>query len=157
MKFPTVLQSIASPELLVEFVNHRTGTVVNGDDRYKIGFITDGWATATDDAVWKELQPEDNYDLNTPLIGTTIKSVSIGSNDGSHNTFYDFPKWVTNIDTLAEYLQLDGFDFNVLKTLTYKLGKRHSGTNEMRELKKRLHYTNAALAKAERNKGEISG
>ncbi len=80
------------------------------------------------------------------------KMADTGDNDGGHNKFYDFPKWVTNLDTLAEYLQLDGFDFNVLKTLTLNLGKRHSGTTEMRELKKRLHYTNAAIRKAERKK-----
>ena len=83
-----------------------------------------------------------------------INMANTGDNDGGHNSFYDFPKWVTNIDTLAEYLDLDGFDFNVLKTLTYKIGKRHAGTNEMRELKKRLHYTNAAITKAERKVNE---
>lgn len=72
------------------------------------------------------------------------------SNDGGHNNFYDFPHWVTNIDTLAEYLKLDGYDFNVLKTLTVNLGARHDGTNIKRELNKRLHYVERAIEKFNR-------
>jgi len=79
-------------------------------------------------------------------------SIINGTNDGGKNNFYDFPSWVTNIDTLAEYLQLDGYDFNVLKSLTINLGERHDGTNPERELKKRLHYTKMAIKKFKRSR-----
>jgi hypothetical protein len=75
-----------------------------------------------------------------------------GTNDGRKNSFYDFPDWVTNIDTLAEYLELDGYDFNVLKTLTVNKGDRHSGTSKERELNKRLHYAKMAIEKFNRGK-----
>jgi len=61
--------------------------------------------------------------------------------DGGKNNFYTFPSFVTNIDSLARYLDLNGAEFNVLKSLTAKLGARHSGTDEKREVKKGLHYS----------------
>ena len=62
---------------------------------------------------------------------------------------------MTNIDTLAEYLELDGYDFNVLKSLTVNLGARHAGTNKARELNKRLHYSKMAIKKLKRQPSMI--
>lgn len=80
------------------------------------------------------------------------KSLEV-SNDGSHNSFYDFPEYVSNIDDLSEYLGLDGFEFNILKSLTHRIGKRHEATDEMREAKKCVHYADRRLKKLERVKG----
>ena len=49
-----------------------------------------------------------------------------GTNDGSKNNFYQIPEWVEDLDDLAEYLDLDGFEFNVLKSLWIKIGIRVS-------------------------------
>ena len=61
-------------------------------------------------------------------------------NDGSKNKFYKIPKWVKDLDDLSEYLELDPYEFNILKTLWLHKGNRHNGTNNTREINKRLHY-----------------
>ena len=70
--------------------------------------------------------------------------------DGKKNKFYEIPKWVKDLDDLSEYLDLDPYEFNVLKTLWIHKGKRHDGTNESRELNKRLHYSKKSLKKHKR-------
>lgn len=61
--------------------------------------------------------------------------------DGSKTDFYNIPEWVKDADDLAEYLELNFYLGNVLKTLWCNKGKRHDGTNKPREDKKRLHYS----------------
>jgi len=73
-----------------------------------------------------------------------------GANDGKKNNWYRFPDWVNDIDTLAEYLDLDFYEGNILKTLTANLGARHAGTSKERELNKRLHYAEMAIKKLKR-------
>lgn len=73
-------------------------------------------------------------------------------NDGGHNDFYDFPEWVKNIDTLAEYLQLSFAEGNILKSLTANLGNRHNGTDRNREINKCLHYAKVRAKSQERVK-----
>lgn len=70
-----------------------------------------------------------------------VRSVVTGANDGSKNSFYAIPEWVEDLDDLAEYLKLDGFEFNILKSLWVHIGTRHSGTDEKREINKCLHYS----------------
>ena len=62
------------------------------------------------------------------------------NNDGGKNNFYKFPDWVEDVDSLARYLRLTPPEFNIMKSLTSNIGKRHTGTNKTRELKKSLHY-----------------
>lgn len=64
-----------------------------------------------------------------------------GTNDGGANSFYCIPDWVKDLDDLAEYLDLRGDEFNVLKSLWTNIGIRHSATNEVRESNKCLHYS----------------
>lgn len=59
--------------------------------------------------------------------------------DGSKTSFYNIAH-CEDYDDLAEYLQLDGFEFNIGKSLFANLGNRHDGTNPQREAKKCLHY-----------------
>ena len=73
-----------------------------------------------------------------------------GANNGSKNSFYDIPKWVKDLDTLSEYLDLDPYEFNILKTLWINKGKRHDGTNKERELNKCEHYSKKRLEKFKR-------
>ena len=78
-------------------------------------------------------------------------------NNGSKNKFYEIPKWVKDLDDLSEYLQLDGFEFNILKTLWIHKGNRHNGTSKEREINKRLHYAKKSKKKHTREskiKGE---
>lgn len=67
--------------------------------------------------------------------------------DGSKNDFYNIPDWVEDVDDLTEYLKLDFFDGNILKSLWYNIGDRHSGTNRKREARKGLHYSNRRVKK----------
>lgn len=62
------------------------------------------------------------------------------SSDGGSNTFYTFPSWVRDVDSLCRYWKLSSAEGNILKSLTAKLGSRHGGTDEKREVKKCLHY-----------------
>lgn len=79
-----------------------------------------------------------------------------GQNNGSKNKFYALPNWVNDCDTLSEYLELNPDEFNVLKTLWLHKGKRHEGTNEEREINKRVHYSIRSLIKLKRDtKGNI--
>lgn len=59
--------------------------------------------------------------------------------DGSKTSFYNIAH-CEDYDDLAEYLELDGFEFNIGKSLFANLGNRHDGTNPKREAKKCLHY-----------------
>ena len=68
-------------------------------------------------------------------------------NDGSKNKFYEIPEWVKDLDDLSEYLGLDGFEFNILKTLWVHKGNRHNGTDKAREINKRLHYAQKSKEK----------
>jgi hypothetical protein len=61
--------------------------------------------------------------------------------DGAKNNFYRFADYVKDIDSLARYLKLNGAEFNILKSLTCNIGKRHNGTDSIREIKKGLHYS----------------
>lgn len=79
--------------------------------------------------------------------GTRIES---GANDGSANAFYKIPDWVKDCDLLAEYLELDHYEANILKTLWINKGARHDGTNKNRELNKRLHYAQKSIEKLNR-------
>ena len=84
----------------------------------------------------------------------SVQVASNGTNDGSKNNFYSIPYWVHDLDDLAEYLDLDGFEFNTLKSLWLHRGDRHNGTNEEREINKRLHYANRSSRKYQRSKDE---
>ena len=77
-----------------------------------------------------------------------------GSNDGFKNNFYKFKPWVYDVDTLAESLNLDGFLFNVLKSLFGVTISRHDGTNPERDLNKLLHYSLKSSIKIRREKNE---
>jgi len=99
-----------------------------------------------------QTKKEQNLAKMDKLFNAEKDAKITGANDGKKNRFYDFPEWVTNIDTLAEYLELDGYDFNVLKSLTINLGERHAGTNQERELNKRLHYSEMAINKFKRSR-----
>lgn len=68
-------------------------------------------------------------------------------NDGSKNKFYEIPEWVKDLDDLSEYLELDPYEFNILKTLWIHKGKRHTGTTNTREINKRLHYAQKSKEK----------
>ena len=59
--------------------------------------------------------------------------------DGSKNNFYSL-SGIEDYDDFAELLKLDGFEFNIGKTLFVNIGDRHDGTNRQREAKKCLHY-----------------
>jgi len=154
IKYPVNMKSIHSPDLVVRFVEPRVGVVILPDDRYQAGFTSNEWTPASNVDWWEEYtiqRDEPSGKEVAEMFEESKKDAKIpGANDGSKNSFYDFPEWVTNIDTLAEYLQLDGYDFNVLKSLTVNLGERHAGTSKSRELKKRLHYAKMAIKKFER-------
>lgn len=70
--------------------------------------------------------------------------------NGLKNSFYEIPSWVEDLDDLSEYLQLDPYEFNTLKTLWLHKGNRHDGTNELREINKAIHYSNKRLEKFNR-------
>lgn len=82
--------------------------------------------------------------------GLLVEKGKSGSNDGSKNSFYKIPEWVKDVDDLSEYLQLDPYEFNILKTLWVNIGERHSGTNQEREINKCIHYANKRKEKYER-------
>ena len=80
--------------------------------------------------------------------------LSTGQNNGGANMFYKLPDWIHDVDTLAEYLELDGFEFNILKSLWRHKGQRHVGTSEEREVNKCLHYAQRSVDKVNRKKGD---
>jgi len=60
--------------------------------------------------------------------------------DGGSNSFYVFPEWVCNIDSLNRYWRTSSAEGNILKSLCANLGSRHGGTDKKREVRKSLHY-----------------
>lgn len=60
--------------------------------------------------------------------------------DGSSNSFYVFPDYVCDVDSLCRYWNLSSAEGNILKSLTANLGSRHGGTDKRREVRKSLHY-----------------
>lgn len=75
--------------------------------------------------------------------------------DGGKNDFYRFAPYVKDIDSLARFLQLNGAEFNILKSLTCNIGQRHNGTDNVREVKKCLHYAVERMLWSGLNKEEI--
>lgn len=67
-------------------------------------------------------------------------SKSSNGNNGGRNSFYDIPKTVFNVDSLARHLKLSGAGFNVLKSLFGINEARHNGTDTLRDSKKIIHY-----------------
>ena len=155
IEYPINMKSIQNPDLVVRFTEPTTGVVLLADDRYQAGFMSEEWTAAYNRDYWVEYKIQRDEPTGkevAEMFEESKKDAKIpGANDGSKNSFYDFPEWVTNIDTLAEYLQLDGYDFNVLKSLTANLGERHAGTSKKRELNKRLHYAEMAIRKFQRS------
>jgi len=155
IEYPINMRSAQSPDLVVRFTEPTIGVVLLPDDRYQVGFTSEEWTPAFNVDWWIEYKiqrDEPSEKEVAEMFEESKKDAKIpGANDGSKNSFYDFPEWVTNIDTLAEYLQLDGYDFNVLKSLTVNLGERHAGTSKKRELNKRLHYSEMAIRKFKRS------
>lgn len=62
------------------------------------------------------------------------------TSDGGSNSFYIFPLFVCDIDSLARYWKLSVPEGNILKSLCANLGSRHGGTDKKREVRKSLHY-----------------
>ncbi len=87
---------------------------------------------------------EDFVEQETPVEG--------GQNNGGKNSFYKLPEWVNDADTLSEYLELDGYQFNILKSLWTHKGQRHVGTDEEREARKCLHYAQRGVDRINRLK-----
>ncbi len=104
----------------------------------------------------KEQPIDDGIERAECAICSSINNIDLtkttGSNDGSKNSFYAIPDSVKDLDDLAEYLELDPNEFNVLKTLWVNKGIRHNGTTPEREVKKRIHYSQRSLVKLEKNK-----
>jgi len=65
---------------------------------------------------------------------------SENNNNGGRNNFYNIPKTVFNVDSLARHLKLSGAGFNILKSLFGINKSRHSGTDTLRDSKKIIHY-----------------
>ena len=71
--------------------------------------------------------------------------------DGGKNSFYEIPNTVNDVDDLCEYLELNFAQGNILKSLWINKGQRHKGTNELREAKKRVHYSQRELNRINTN------
>lgn len=101
---------------------------------------------------WEE--PSIEFQITEQVVEPEISPAEpTGQNDGGENPFYKLPEWVQDVDTLSEYLELDGYEFNILKSLWSHKGQRHVGTNEEREANKCLHYAQRAVDKINRRKG----
>lgn len=102
---------------------------------------------------WEE--PDTRFQIKEQVVEPEISPVQpTGQNNGGENPFYKLPEWVQDADTLSEYLELDGYEFNILKSLWSHKGQRHVGTDEEREAKKRLHYAQRGVDKLKRLKGQ---
>ena len=94
----------------------------------------------------KELKEELERDLKESI--QTSENIL---NDGSKNSFYEIPEWVKDCDDLADYLGLDFFQGNILKSIWgISKGNRHSGTSKDRDLNKIIHYANKSKDKLKR-------
>lgn len=64
-------------------------------------------------------------------------------NNGGKTDYYQIssaPFKINDFDDFAEWRKLDGFQFNMGKVMwTFNVG-RHSGTDEIRDLNKIIHY-----------------
>jgi len=69
------------------------------------------------------------------------------NNNGLTNDFYKIKEWVVDVDDLAESLNLDGYQFNILKSLFGLNKSRHNGTTPLRDSNKMLHYSIKNLVK----------
>jgi len=148
---------------VVEFTTQEQGMVIATTDLMEatrpVGYVSHSWRTCLDTSLWEDvilacktcgkeaLLYANGYCSQACQDKALSSKKTNGSNDGSKNSFYAIPEWVEDVDDLAEYLKLDGFEFNVLKSLWAHIGDRHSGTNVKREANKRVHYANRSVAK----------
>ena len=77
---------------------------------------------------------EDYFTVTETTLSSEVES------DGSSNSFYVFPDYVCDVDSLCRYWNLSSAEGNILKSLTANLGSRHGGTDKKREVRKSLHY-----------------
>jgi len=78
--------------------------------------------------------------------------VKDNNNNGLTNNFYKIKSFVKDVDDLSESLNLDGFQFNILKSLFGLNKSRHNGTSPLRDSNKILHYGIKNLVKYHRDK-----
>ena len=75
------------------------------------------------------------------------------NNNGLRNNFYEIEEFVVDVDDLSESLNLDGFQFNILKSLFGLNESRHNGTSADRDSYKILHYAIKNVLKLKRSVG----
>ena len=80
--------------------------------------------------------------------------MSKNNSGGLKNDFYKIPDYVKDADDLSEYLKLDGFGFNILKSLFGLNRSRHIGTSPVRDSEKMIHYSLKNLLKLMRTKNK---
>ena len=86
-----------------------------------------------------------------PHISVNREETKSFNTDGGKNPFYEIPDDVKDVDDLCEYLELNFFMGNILKSLWAKKGNRHEATDEKREAKKRVHYAQKELNRLEKS------
>lgn len=98
----------------------------------------------------------DSDDLIYDWYHKIYTSTAGHNTDGSKTSFYDIPRWVKDVDDLAEYLDLRGDEFNCLKALFgISLGARHEGTSPLRDAKKLDHYSTRIRNRLQRKTDEM--
>lgn len=97
--------------------------------KFHIDFITDTMIFSI---------PNTTKKVESPIVDDSI-------NNGGKTEYYDItsaPFPITDFDSFAEWRKLNGFQFNIGKVAwTFNLG-RHSGTDELRDINKVIHYAN---------------
>ena len=159
-KYPMWFKNKNHKGLIVRFDDIDAGTCIASSsdilDDWEIGERYTRIVEHTNKDFWEQIEsPNEHLDRLDDIVDEAIKEVSVDINeeikevvsDGSKNKFYEIPDWIKDLDDLSEYLNLDPYEFNILKTLWMHKGKRHNGTNELRELNKRLHYAEKSKEK----------
>lgn len=80
--------------------------------------------------------------------------MSENRNSGLKNNFYVIPEYVKDVDDLSEFLNLNGFGFNILKSLFGLNKSRHNATSPIRDSEKMVHYSIKNLLKLLRTKNK---
>ncbi len=130
MKFPIMMRSIASPDLIVHFKDTTHGIVVSDDGRYTAGYESKAWDKAENKDVWEPIKDEPTKDIEET------------ANNGGTTDYYALdPKWTSHQDVIEAH-EMTYAQGNIYKVACTFNTARHGATNELREINKIIWFAN---------------
>ena len=129
---------------VVKFEGLTVGEVVHGFENWFLDYTkSDDFPPHTNVTIWEQVEnPNLATDKEIEQVINEEYEKDNSINNGGKTDIYQLPSWVKDCDDFAEWRNLNGFQFNILKAGWTFNTQRHSGTNALRDINKIIHYAN---------------